>query len=362
MFNNYEINLNKYNASEKNNIRCLLSSLDDISLENFDKKIKKIVENRSKGWSNFLRKGISKIHRHKTPYLIGWNKLYGSQKQPLLRMYHRFKKHDHQQNELLIKYREQKGLRLNIRTERHEMYKALDLALLNHLDIDQFGIGLFEITCSVEMLSKTVRIHRIDKNGHSRYDTLMNAIIDYEKSKQFIIYREFDKINKIYKPVRIWLTLEFFKSRGYTEEELRNQLKSRSHYLHKKNLFNQARDNYQKNFLQRLDKAGILNPPTTLIRKLLKIKNKLLDMHYESKSIKKAKEYKKENQIATRKKENTTNPDYKAILEFYIIEHNIPQYKKYLIYNEVSKETSFKQNDQNFWYHCLLKLGWSPNG
>ena len=36
MFNNYEINLNKYNASEKNNIRCLLSSLDDISLENFE--------------------------------------------------------------------------------------------------------------------------------------------------------------------------------------------------------------------------------------------------------------------------------------------------------------------------------------
>lgn len=358
---NYEINLSKYSTSEKNHIQCLLSSLDDISLRNFDLNIKELVEKRSKGWSNFLRKGISKIHRHKVPHLIGWNKLFGTQKQPLLRMYHRFKKHDHQRNELLIQYREKQGLRLNIRTERHEMYKAFDLALLNHLDVDKFGIGLFEITCSVEMLAKTIKIHRIDKSGHSRYDTLLNAIIDYEKSKQVIIYREFDKEKKVYKPVRIWLTLEFFKSRGFTEDELRNLLSSREHYLHKKNLFNQARDNYQRNFLQRLDKAGVLNPPASLVKKLTRIKNKLVDMHYEAETIKRAKKEKKQAEAETREKDSN-ELNYYAIFENFIQLNNIAPAHKFVIIKEVLQETEHNQGEQIFWYHCLLKVGWSADG
>ena len=359
--NDYEINLSKYNSSEKNQIKCLLSSLDDISLRNFDLNIKELVEKRSKGWSNFLRKGISKIHRHRVPYLIGWNKLFGTQKQPLLRMYHRFKKHDHQRNELLIQYREKKGLRLNIRTERHEMYKAFDLALLNHLDVDKFGIGLFEITCSVEMLAKTIKIYRIDNNGHSRYDTLLNAIIDYEVSKQIIIYREFDKEKKVYKPVRMWLTIEFFKSRGFTEDELRNLLSLREHYLHKKNIFNQARDNYQKNFLQRLDKAGVLNPPAKLVKKLIRIKNKLVDMHYETETIKRAKKEKKQAEAATRKKESNA-VNYYAIFENFIQIKNIATSHKFVIIKEVLQETKHNQSEQIFWYHCLLKVGWSADG
>lgn len=360
MINQFYINLDKYSVSERNYIQSILSSFDDVQLNYFDKKIKSLVEKRTRGWANFFRRGISKIHRYKKPVLINYNKLYGTQKQPLLQMFHRFKKHNHQLNELLIQYRERNSMRLNIRTERQETYCALDLALLNFLDVDQFGIGLFEIKCSVEMLAKTIDIYRIDKNGHARYDTLLNAIHDYEKSKQIIIYRDFDKTSKTYKPMRMWLTPDFFKSRGYTEEELRNLLKSREHYLYKKSIFNKSREEYQTVYLQRLDKAGVLNPPDKLVKKLVRIKNLLLDMHYEKKSIKQSKKYNKQAQKELEEK-NTKNTSYRDIFEYHL-DDKLSVTEKYLIKQKVLNKRNTKTLDEQFWLDCLIESGfWSPS-
>lgn len=356
--NQFEINLEKYSFSEQKNILQLLSSFDNQSLLHFDNSIKELVEKRSRGWANFFRKGISKIHRYCAPKIITYHNLYGSGKQPLLQMYHRFKKHDHQRNNLLISLREREKKRLNIRSERQEMYSAIDLAILKYLDIDKFGIGLFEVTCSVEMLAKTINIYRIDKSGHARYDTLLNAINDYEKSKQIIVYREFDNEKKVYKPCRLWLTIEFFKERGYTEEELRNLLKSREQYLYKKNLFSKSREYYQTQYLQRLDKAGILNPPAPLVKKLIRIKNKLLDMHYEKESIKRAKKQKKqaEQEINNSQKRELT---YHEIFEQYLINNNIATAQKFIVMNKVASKYSDK-TDPKYWLECLIEVGWSP--
>jgi hypothetical protein len=350
------INFNKFSLSEKEHIISQLSQFNiDLLTDEKINKLKENIENRKKGWSNFLRKGVSKVHRCLIPNIISWHKLYGSQKQPLLQMFHRFKKHDHQRNELLINYREQKGMRLNIRSERQEMYQALDLAILYHLDIDSFGTGLFEITCSVEVLAKTINIYRIDEKGHARYDTLLNAINDYEKTKQIIVYRAFDKENKVYKPMRIWLTLEFFKSRGYTEEELRNLLKSRSHYLHKKGFYNKAREKYQTDFLTRLKKAGVSELSNNITRKLIKIKNKLLDLHYEEKAIKKATKQKKE------KLQQQQNKSYAYIYSIYST-NTISPAQSYLVQEKVSKRfAELTKLDDEFWYRCLIEIGWTPS-
>ncbi|MFQ1018090.1 hypothetical protein [Gilliamella sp. BG7] len=357
MFNNvFKINLDKYSDSEQKFICSKLSSFDETLLIHFDKTIKTLVEKRKKGWSNFLRRGISKIHRYNAPKLIEWNKLYGNNKQPLLRMFHRFRKHDHQKNELLLKYRERKNMRLNIRTERQEMYRALDLALLNFLDVDQFGFGLFEITCSIEMLAKTISIYRIDEKGHARYDTLLNAINDYENTKQIIVYREFDKEKKVYKPMRFWLTLDFFKARGYTEEELRILLKSREQYLYKKGLFSKAREKYQSVFLQRLDKAGVLNPPAKLVKKLLKIKNKLLDMHCEKEAIKRAKKQQKQ---AEKEVEEQNLISYHDIFHIYSAEKMSP-IDKHLIMKKVSNKLAGEKDSEKYWLECLIESGWIP--
>lgn len=353
------INFNKFSSSEKNHVISQLSQFNiDLLTDESINKLKENIEKRKKGWSNFLRKGLSKVHRCLIPQTIGWQKLYGSQKQPLLHMFHRFKKHDHQRNELLINYREQKGMRFNIRSERQEMYQALDLAILYHLDIDSFGIGLFEITCSVELLAKTINIYRVDESGHARYDTLLNAINDYEKTKQIIVYRAFDKENKVYKPMRMWLTLEFFKSRGYTEEELRNLLKSRQHYLHKKGTYNKAREKYQTVFLQRLNKAGVLEPSNNVIRKLIKIKNKLIDLHNEKKTINTAKRQKKE-QLQQLQQEKQQDKSYKNIYAMYAV--NISPAQSYIIQQKIRKEfPQYTQFDDEFWYKCLIEVGWTP--
>ena len=349
------INFSKFNDSDKRNVMNQLSNFNINLLTNDAANTLKLnIENRTKGWSNTLRLGQSKIHRYLTPQLISFNKLYGTSKQPLLQMYHRFKKHDHQRNELLISYRERNGMRFNIRSERQEMYQALDLAILYHLDIDSFGIGLFEITCSVELLAKTINTFRIDKSGHARYDTLLNAINDYEKTKQIIVYKAFDNVNKVYKPMRIWLTLEFFKSRGYSEEELRNLLKSRSHYLHKKNLFNKAREKYQE-FLERLNKAGVLEPNQIVIKKLIRIKNKLIDIKKEKKFIEKAEKQKKV--LAKELEKQKQKPkSYQEI--YYEFITNIPPIEHYNIINKVSKNSHLR--DDEFWFKCLIMAGWSP--
>jgi hypothetical protein len=354
--NNFNLNLEKYSYSEQKLIYSILSSFDECSLTHFDKKIKTLVEKRTRGWANFLRRGVAKVHRYHCPKIINWKNLYGTGKQPLLKMFHRFKKHDHQRNELLIKYREMANMRLNIRTERQEVYHALDLALLKFLDVDKFGIGLFEIACSIEMLAKTIGIYRIDKNGHARYDTLLNAVNDYEKSKQIIIYREFDRENKVYRPMRMWLTIEFFTSRGYNEEELRELLKSREHYLHKKGIFVKTREYYQKNFLQRLDKSGVLNPPSALVKKLLRIKNKLCDMHYEKKSIKQVEKQKKraEKELEQANEKLT----YRVLFERFVSSKNISQIEKYLTINKVRSVLDIT-NDE-FWLRCLIESGWQP--
>lgn len=352
------LDLSKFNKFEKNNIIEKLSkfNFDSLTVQNNIDLIKNNIENRKKGWSNFLRKGLSKIHRYNIPKLIPWNKLYGTEKQPLLQMYHRFKKHDHQRNNLLIALRERKKMRLNIRSERHEMYCAFDLAILNYLDIDNFGIGLFEITCSVEMLAKTINIYRIDKSGHARYDTLLNAINDYEKTKQIIVYREFDKEKKVYKPSRIWLTVEFFKERGYSEEDLRKLLKSREQYLYKKNIFNKTRELYQTKYLQRLDNAGILNPPSSIVKKLVKIKNSLLDMYYEKQSIKRAEKQKRQAQkeIDTKK-----IPNYEEIFSQYVVDNDIPPAQCYITKNKFLSKHQNVLSDK-YWLDCLIDVGWMP--
>ena len=355
------INFNKFSSLEKERVIAQLSSFNiDLLTDDDANRLRNSIENRNKGWSNTLRKGLHKVHRCKIPEMIGWNKLYGTGKQPLLQMFHRFKKHDHQRNELLINYREQKGMRLNIRSERQEMYQALDLAILRHLDIDSFGIGLFEITCSVEILAKTLNIFRIDDAGHARYDILLNAISDYEKTKQIIVYKAFDKENKVYKPMRIWLTLEFFKSRGYNEEELRKLLKSRSDYLHKKGLFNKAREKYQTEFLRRLDKAGVLEPAQTVIKKLIRIKNQLIDIYNEKKSIEKSNRQKKAALDAAKKAEvDAEKKSYKYIYTTFM--SNKPQIENFVAIKKVSENfPQYTKFSEEFWYQCLLEVGWSP--
>ncbi|MDP8042541.1 hypothetical protein QJU11_10090 [Pasteurella atlantica] len=130
------------------------------------------------------------------------------------------KKHDINLNPYFRNYRIKKEMRLNIRTEAEECFKALAPALIKYCDFNIRCKFLFEVKAPLSQIANEIGL--LNKNG--RYDRVNSMINTLRKIGVLIVINEFDKDLYVQKASRIFLLPDFFYSLGHTEQAFKKEV------------------------------------------------------------------------------------------------------------------------------------------
>lgn len=170
-------------------------------------------------------------------------------------------KHDFNLNPYLNALRLAKGEKETIRLERREMLSVLCPTLIAYCNLSPVAEHLFEVQASVEHLAKMCNQNYEswdNKTGkhRTRCDTVRNALDMLEEAELITVLRQYDKKGRKYKPMRIWLNIEFFLMFGITEHKLRTLVVNYHKYQFINNQLGRTFKAYQKH-LDKLETKGV---------------------------------------------------------------------------------------------------------
>lgn len=251
-----------------------MSKLSNSSKPSKRKKINRVFGFKLNKTAKKYDKANKRKHRNVTPYFAQnyQGKEYAYTTHFFLQRCETF---DPQKCKFLIAVREAKFQRTSIRLERRELLLVLFPTLISYCDFSLSNPYLFEVRANVEHIATMCRqlytyTDPTTKKTRNRYDTVLNAIEMLEEAELIKVAREYDKRGRRYKPMRIWLNVEFFLSLGVTEVELRNILAKFHKYQYRNNSFNQNYQNYEKH-VARLNHKGVAD-----VEKQYSLKNLLI--------------------------------------------------------------------------------------
>ncbi|WP_110605970.1 Replication protein [Serratia plymuthica] len=237
-----------------------------LSNANFSGQLYEITAKTRRGEANALRRGFNKIHRRYAPAF--------SESVPRGAAAHviaRIRGHNWSRNPDLIALRKigytpytrrndptfvPKPMRITPRSESREALNALSLAMAANCDYNPESAYPFEVMCSAEDLAKAMGVLHVYDDGRKAYDIALNALNVLDELKYCIIQREIDPDVGQNKPMRIWLTPEFFLSRGMTIEEVRSLLHKFRQWAIKHGLTEGLKRKYERHLL-RMARFGI---------------------------------------------------------------------------------------------------------
>lgn len=213
-----------------------------------------------RGESNVLRKGQSKTHRNHQPVFC--------EKTPrgmASRVVACIRNHDWCRNNDLITLRQQgytpysrtfdrtfkpKPMRITPRSESREALSALSLVLAANCDYSPESEYMFEVMLAVEEMARRMGVLHIYESGRKAYDVLLNALRVLEQLDYVVVHRDRDSDSGQNKPMRIFLTENFFTSRGMTVENVRQWLHKYRQWAVASGVAESMREKYQRHQLK----------------------------------------------------------------------------------------------------------------
>nr|CDM08048.1 Replication protein A [Erwinia amylovora] len=187
-----------------------------------------------RGESNSLRRGQSKTHRNHQPEFNGKTPR-GMASKVVACIRH----HDWCRNADLIALRQKgytpysrmfdrtfrpKPMRITARSESREALSALSLVLAANCDYSPDSEYMFEIMLPVEEMARRMGVLHVYESGRKAYDVLLNALRVLEQLDYVVVHRDRDADSGQNKPMRVFLTENFFTSRGMSLETVREAL------------------------------------------------------------------------------------------------------------------------------------------
>ncbi|EEC7290157.1 hypothetical protein HVX25_23985 (plasmid) [Escherichia coli] len=232
-----------------------------------------------RGELNSLRKGRSKIHRRYTPVYNG-----EIPKGIAGRVCASITRHDWNRNHSLLALR-QKGytpwsrqfdpdfqprpLRTGVRSESREALTALHFALAANCDYNPDNEYPFEVMVPFEEIARQMGVLHRYENGRLAYDSALHALRVTEEMKQVFIVRGFDHDTRQHKPLRIFLNIDFFTSKGLRIEELKSMVCRFQAWARKKGLSRTLKQQNERHLL-RLSRLNLGIEKLYSLKKLLK--------------------------------------------------------------------------------------------
>lgn len=233
-----------------------------------------------RGEFNTLRKGLSKIHRRYTP-------TFEIKKQPKgigAQLFACICNHDWNRNPALIALRQKgytpfsrqfdpnfkpKPRRLGVRSESREALTALHFSLAANCDYNPSSEYPFEICVPFEEIARQMGVLHRYENGRTACDVAYHALRVTEEMGHAIVVREFDKDSRQYKALRIFLTVDFFTSKGITLEHLKKMLTRFQAWTRKNGLSETLKQRNERHLL-RLERLDLSIEKRHSLKKLLK--------------------------------------------------------------------------------------------
>ncbi|ELY4007647.1 hypothetical protein ACQUXI_004107 [Cronobacter turicensis] len=232
-----------------------------------------------RGQLNTLRKGKPKIHRRYTPMysLPAPNGI-------ARRVFAGIMKHDWNRNPALVALRQKgytpysrqfdpdfkpKPRRLGVRSESREALTALHFALAANCDYSPDSEYPFEVTVPFEEVARQMGVLHRYQNGRTACDTAYHALRVTEEMKEVIVVRGWDQDTRQHKPLRIFLSLDFFKSKGIRTDELKVLLSRFQAWARKKGLTQSLKQRNERHLL-RLERLNLGIEKLHSLKKLLK--------------------------------------------------------------------------------------------
>ncbi|VFP80034.1 Probable replication-associated protein RepA2 (plasmid) [Candidatus Erwinia haradaeae] len=187
-----------------------------------------------RGEANCQRKGQVKIHRNHKPQFTG--KIPRGMAAKVMAC---IKNHDWRQNSDLIALRrngytpysrifdrsyQPKPLRITARSESREALSALSLTLAANCDYSPYSQYMFEVILPIAEIAQRMGVLHVYNNGRKAYDVLLHALRVLEQLDYVIVHRGRESDSGQNKPMRVFLTENFFTSRGMNVESVRQWL------------------------------------------------------------------------------------------------------------------------------------------
>lgn len=233
-----------------------------------------------RGEFNTLRKGLSKIHRRYIP-------AFRTQKPPKgieAQIFACICNHDWNRNPALMSLRRKgytpfsrqfdasfkpKPRRLGVRSESREALTALHFALAANCDYNPNSKYPFEILVPFEDIARQMGVLHRYENGRIACDVAYHALRVTEEMGQAFVVREFDKDSRQYKAMRIFLAVEFFTSKGISQDHLKTLLTRFQAWTRKNGLTQTLKERNERHLL-RLERLDIGIEKYHSLKKLLK--------------------------------------------------------------------------------------------
>ncbi|UHM93675.1 Replication protein (plasmid) [Rahnella victoriana] len=149
-----------------------------------------------------------------------------------------------------------KPMRVSARSESCEALNALSLALAANCDYNPDSDYPFEIMVPFEQIAAAMGQLHVYENGRKAYDSPLEALSVKEQLGYVIVKRDRDTDTGQNKPLRIWLAVKFFTSRGIRVEEIRQWLGQFKAWAIKNGLTESLRRKYEQHLL-RIERIGI---------------------------------------------------------------------------------------------------------
>lgn len=213
-----------------------------------------------RGESNSLRKGQAKTHRNHQPQF--------NEKTPrgmASKVVACIRGHDWCRNADLTELRRQgytpysrmfdksfrpKPMRITPRSESREALTALSLVLAANCDYSPDSEYMFEVMLPVEEMARRMGVLHIYESGRKAYDVLLNALRVLEQLDYVVVHRDRDSDSGQHKPMRIFLTENFFSSRGMTVENVRQWLHKYRQWAVASGVAQSMREKYERHQLK----------------------------------------------------------------------------------------------------------------
>ncbi|EDK1561883.1 hypothetical protein [Enterobacter hormaechei] len=232
-----------------------------------------------RGELNALRKGKSKIHRRYTPVFNG-----EIPKGIAGRVCACITHHDWNRNGALLNLRQRgytpwsrqfdpdfrpRPLRTGVRSESRQALTALHFALAANCDYNPDNEYPFEVMVPFEEIARQMGVFHRYENGRVAYDSALHALRVTEEMKQVFVVRGKDQDTKQHKPLRIFLNVDFFTSKGLRLDELKSLVCRFQAWARKKGLSASLKQRNERHLL-RLSRLNLGIEKLYSLKKLLK--------------------------------------------------------------------------------------------
>ncbi len=326
-------------------------------------KLKSLVYHKCIKLNIIKEKNQKKIHRRYNPRL-----LCRIPQGIVSKLVTKVKDHDWHYNYDLIKLRRDAKIRIHARSELCETLNVLSSALIVYCNLNLYSEYLFEIKVPFEIIASSMNMLHIYDNGRKSYDPPLHALRVLEKLKYLIILRAKNTDTGHYKPLRIWLTKNFFISRGITLKRLRFYLHKYENWIIRNNLTSNFLSHRNKH-LSKMRIIGIdLIKYPSLRNLLIKIKKNILgekfilkinnNIKFYSNNIKRNNVFIKEKSFSNKKVFNKNKISNFWYCKFIHWSYTKMPYQVLLLENSLRKENPGLINvDPEKYYKTLLKRG-----